>query len=157
MSNDTSVTPLDPVGRRQAEEAQALLAAIVSSSDDAITSKTLDGITLSWNSAAERLYGYTAVEMIGQPMSVLVPPDRAEEFSNVLERIRRGERLDQYVTERIRKDGSRVTISASTSPMWDPSGKLIGAATIARDISDWKDVERDSNARPSIPVHDREE
>lgn len=131
----------DITGRLHADDELAALAAIVRSSDDAITSKTLDGIVTSWNAAAERLYGYSAGEMIGQSIARLVPHDRVDEFSAVLTRLRRGERLDHYVTERIRKDGRRITISVSTSPLWDDAGQLIGAATIARDIGEWRDVE----------------
>ena len=103
--------------------ANALLAAIVESSDDAIASKTLDGIVTSWNRAAERLFGYTAEEMIGQPIAVLAAPGRENEMPTILERIRRGERVDHFDTVRRRKDGTLVEVSLTVSPVRDrPAG-----------------------------------
>jgi PAS domain S-box-containing protein len=91
--------------RKSAEEERSLLAAIVEHSDDAIISKTLDGIILNWNPAAEKIYGYSAEEVIGQPISILVPPGHPDEVSQILDRIKRGERVDHYETVRMRKDG----------------------------------------------------
>jgi PAS domain S-box-containing protein len=126
----------DVTERRRAEEAQARLAAIVASSDDAIIGKTLAGTITSWNPAAERLYGYTAGEVIGQPISLLIPPDRPDELPAILERLRRGARIDHYETERVAKDGRRVHVSLSISPVTGGDGRIIGAATIARDVTE---------------------
>src|SRR5438105_15033250 len=112
------------------------LAAIVDSSDDAIIGKTLDGTIISWNPGAQRIYGYTAEEVVGQPIAILVPRDRPNELPAILERLRRGERISHYRTERIRKDGKRVTISVTISPVRDSAGAVIGASAIARDITE---------------------
>jgi PAS domain S-box-containing protein len=114
------------------------MASIVESSYDAIVSKDLNGIISSWNSGAARLFGYTADEVIGQPVTILIPPDRHDEEPTILERIRRGERIEQYETVRLRKDGSRVDISLTVSPVKDAKGKIIGASKIARDITERK-------------------
>jgi PAS domain S-box-containing protein len=126
----------DITERRQAEAARERLAAIVESSEDAIIGKSLDGTVTSWNAAAERLYGYAAGEMLGRPISVLVPPDRAEELAGILESVRAGRRLAHLETVRVRKDGTRVPVSISISPVADAEGHLVGASTIARDISE---------------------
>lgn len=115
---------------------QAYLAAIVESSQDAIISKDLQGIIRSWNRGAERIFGYTAEEAVGQHISMLVVPDRAEEIPNILQRIARGERLDHYETVRQTKEGRRLAISLTISPIRDASGTIIGASKIARDITD---------------------
>lgn len=115
---------------------RAHLAAIVDSSDDAIFSKDLNGIITSWNAGAERLYGYTAEEAIGRPVSMLAPDDRAEEIPALMERLRRGERIDHYETVRRKKDGRRVNISLSISPIRDGSGAISGFSVVARDISE---------------------
>jgi PAS domain S-box-containing protein len=120
------------------EEARALLASIVESSDDAILSKDMDGIILSWNRGAERLYGYTAEEVVGRPVYLLMPPERAEDFPTIMTRLRRGEKVDHYETERVRKDGQRLHVSLTVSPILDSSGKVIGASAIARDITERK-------------------
>jgi PAS domain S-box-containing protein len=117
-------------------EAQAYLAAIVESSDDAIISKNLDGIIQSVNGAAERLFGYPAAELIGRNVRVLIPPERQSEEDQILERLHRGERIDHFETERITKDGRRVTISLTVSPVLDESGAIIGVSKIARDITE---------------------
>jgi PAS domain S-box-containing protein len=123
------------------ERAMAHLAAIVTSSEDAIVSKNLQGIVTSWNGAAERLFGYTAEEMIGQPVSRLIPPNRHDEEPGILERIRRGESIEHYETIRRRKDGTHIPISLTVSPLIDHHGKIIGASKIARDITEQKRVE----------------
>jgi PAS domain S-box-containing protein len=115
---------------------RGLLAAIVSSSDDAIVSKNLDGIITSWNAAAERLLGYSAEEIIGRHISTIAPPGRAGEMTDIIEKIRRGERVEHFETQRQRKDGSLVDISLTVSPIYDDSGRVIGASKIARDISE---------------------
>jgi PAS domain S-box-containing protein len=122
--------------QRRMREAAAHLAAIVESSDDAIISKTLDGMVVSWNRGAEAIYGYTEQEMIGQPISVLVPPARLAELTDILQRIRRGERVGRFDTLRRRKDSSMVEVSVTISPIKDASGLVIGASAIARDITE---------------------
>jgi PAS domain S-box-containing protein len=124
--------------RKLAEQELRLHAAIVESSDDAIMSKSLDGVILSWNAGAERLYGYTAAEMKGQPISVLVPPDRPDEIPDILERIRRGEQIRHYETVRIRKDGVHLPISLTVSPLHDAAGRVVGSSAIGRDITQRK-------------------
>ena len=124
--------------RKQAEERQAKLAAIVESSDDAIISKDLNGIITTWNTGAERIFGYAAREVIGQSVTILVPPDRVDEARGILERIRRGERIHHFETVRRRKDGTLLDISLTVSPIIDESGNVVGASKVARDISERK-------------------
>jgi PAS domain S-box-containing protein len=112
------------------------LAAIVDSSDDAIIGKTLDGTIISWNRGAERLYGYTAEEVIGEPISLLVPIDLPNEIPAIMQRLRQGERIDHYKTARVRKDGQRLSISVSISPVHAADGTIIGASAIGRDITE---------------------
>ena len=119
-----------------AERATAHLAAIVKSSDDAIISKNLSGIVMSWNRAAERLFGYRADEMIGRPITTLIPPDRHDEERRILEKMSHGEMVENYETTRRRKDGTDVHVSLTISPLFDGQGKVIGASKIARDITD---------------------
>lgn len=126
----------DITQRRQRDEASQRLAAIIASSEDAIISKDLNGRITSWNEAAQRLFGYTAEEIIGQPVTVLIPPDRQNEEPNILGRIRRGERLEHFDTVRRRKDGTLFDISLTVSPIKDESGNVVGASKIARDITD---------------------
>jgi PAS domain S-box-containing protein len=116
-------------------EAQARLAAIIESSDDAIVSKTLEGIITSWNRGAERIFGWSADEVIGKPITVIIPPDRLEEEPKILERIRSGERVDHFETIRQRKDGMLIDVSVTISPVRDGSGRIIGASKIARDVT----------------------
>ena len=120
---------------------QALLAAIVEDSSDAILSKTLDGIVTSWNHAAEMMYGYTRQEMIGRPVTTLVPPDRPDEVKHILSRLKRGERIDHYETVRVSKSGRRFEVALTISPIRDGQGRLVGASTIARDITEQKNAE----------------
>jgi PAS domain S-box-containing protein len=126
------------IGERTLEEQARWLAAIVESSDDAIISKSLDGIITSWNKGAERIFGYLAEEVIGKPISILIPPDRHDEESVILECLRRGERVEPYETVRRRKDESAVDISLTVSPVKNIDGKIIGASKIARDITERK-------------------
>jgi PAS domain S-box-containing protein len=121
----------------------ALLAAIVESSDDAIISKNLNGVIQSWNSAAERIYGYTKAEAVGQPITMLIPEDRLPEETHILEKIRHGERVDHFETIRMHKDGSLVQVSLTVSPIKDASGQIIGASKSARDITERKRIEVD--------------
>ena len=115
--------------------ATTLLALIVDSSDDAIVSKDLNGIVTSWNSGAERLFGYTAEEMVGRPIAILAPQDRPDEMPAILRQVGAGERIDHFETQRRRKDGSIVHVSLTVSPIRDQTGKILGASKIARDIS----------------------
>jgi PAS domain S-box-containing protein len=124
--------------RRRAEESRSLLAAIVASSDDAIISTTLDGMILSWNQGAERTFGYVASEMVGQPVSLLIPRDRPNELTRILEKFKQGEHAQRYETVRVRKDGKYVTVSLVVSPVKDATGSIIGASSIARDITERK-------------------
>ncbi len=126
----------DITERKQAEALSTRLAAIVESSDDAIVSKDLLGIMTSWNQGAQRLFGYTAQEAIGQPTAILIPLDRKDEEPRILERIRRGESTNRYHTVRRRKDGSRVNVSLTVSPIKDAQGQIIGASKIAHDITE---------------------
>ncbi len=123
------------------ERAGLLLAAIVASSDDAIVSKDLNGIITSWNKGAERVFGYTAAEVVGKPVTILIPPDRQEEEPQILRRLKRGERVDHFETIRRRKDGSLLNVSLTISPVKDANGTIIGASKIARDITDSKRAE----------------
>jgi PAS domain S-box-containing protein len=131
----------DITKRKRAEVAQAYLAAIVESSDDAIIGKTLQGIITSWNKGAERLFGYPASEIIGLPISTLIPTDRQEEEVELLQRLGRGERINHFETVRLRKDGTAVDISITISPIKDSCGRIIGAIKIARDIGERKRLE----------------
>ncbi|MBW8869690.1 MAG: PAS domain S-box protein, partial [Acidobacteriales bacterium] len=126
----------------KADEVRQQLAAIVTSSEDAIVSFTVDGIVTSWNRGAEALYGYTETEILGRPISVLVPPDRLEEFGNNLLRLNREERVGSYQTERLDKNGTRLTVLLSVSPLRNEEGKLVGASAIARDVSAQKRTEQ---------------
>jgi PAS domain S-box-containing protein len=147
--------PISPMGATSALGASAEflaqhLAAIVESSDDAIISKDLDGTIQTWNRGAERVFGYSADEVIGKPVTVLMPPERIDEEPGILARIRRGERIDHYETVRRRKDGSLIDISLTVSPMRDAHGRVIGASKIARDITERKkaeDVVRENERR----------
>lgn len=121
--------------RKRAERSTALLAAIVDSSDDAIVSKTLDGIITSWNKSAERMFGYAAAEAIGKHVTLIIPRDRWEEEADIINRLRHGERVDHFQTVRRRKDGSLVDVSLTISPVKDSSGHIIGASKVARDIT----------------------
>jgi len=126
---------------RRAEETSALLAAIVQSSDDAIISKDLNAIITSWNQGAQRIFGYTAEETVGRPVTILMPPERQNEEPALLERIRSGERIEHYETIRQHKDGTLLNISLTISPVFNSRGQIIGASKIARDISDRKRME----------------
>lgn len=122
--------------QRGATELQQRLAAIVESSDDAIISKSLEGIIQSWNRGAQRIFGYTPEEVIGKHISVLAPPDRVDEIPQILARIARGERVENYKTNRRTKDGRVLTVSLTVSPILDASGAIVGASKIARDITE---------------------
>jgi len=136
---------VDITDRKLAETFAQRIASIVESSDDAIISKDLSGTILSWNDGAGRLFGYTAEEMIGKPVTILIPPQRLEEEPGIISRIARGEQVHHYETIRRRKDGSLVNISLTVSPVKDANGKIIGASKIARDITNRKRAEEQKN------------
>jgi PAS domain S-box-containing protein len=122
-------------------DASARLAAIVESSDDAIIGKNLDGIISSWNKSAERLFGYTAAEAIGQHITLIIPPERLDEESMIIEQLRRGQRVDHFETIRMRKDGTPLNISLTISPIRDSTGRVVGASKVARDITERRRTE----------------
>jgi PAS domain S-box-containing protein len=126
---------------KRADLVQAFLASIVQSSNDAIIGKTSDGIIVSWNDGAEMLFGYRAEEIIGKPISTLIPPDRQEESVELLARLKRGERIEHFETVRIKKDGMPLDVSLSISPIKDGSGRIIGSSKVARDIRKRKRAE----------------
>ena len=126
--------------QKRRDQALAHHGALIESSDDAIITKSLDGTILSWSPGAERLYGYRAEEVVGHPLSIIVPADRPGEVEAILQRITRGEHVAQHETVQVRKDGTRLDISMSVSPIKDTRGKLIAASAIARDITEWKHV-----------------
>lgn len=133
---------LDITDRKGAESTKSLLAAIVDSSDDAIISKSLDGVITSWNKSAERLFGYTAEEAIGQHITLIVPADRLHEEVTIIERLRRGEPINHFETLRRRKDGTLLDVSLTISPVKDSTGRVIGASNMARDITERKQSEQ---------------
>jgi PAS domain S-box-containing protein len=132
-----------PALRQKADKAIGLLASIVDSSSDAIVSKTLAGVITSWNTGAERLFGYTANEAIGQHISMVIPLDRRDEETSILMRLSQGDRIEHFDTIRLRKDGTAIEVSLSISPVRDAAGTIIGASKIARDIGGRKQVERE--------------
>jgi PAS domain S-box-containing protein len=128
----------DITERKRSEEAALRLAAIIESSEDAIVSKDLDGIITSWNGGAERIFGYLSEEIIGKPITILIPPDYQKEEEALIERIRRGQRVEHYETVRQRKHGGLIDISLTLSPVRNAQGKVIGVSKIARDITEHK-------------------
>jgi PAS domain S-box-containing protein len=145
-----SVLYEDVSEERRAREERARLAAIVETSEDAIFSKALDGTILTWNRGAERLYGYTAGEVVGRSVSILAPPDRVDELFEILRRLAAGERLASFETVRVTKDGTPMDVLLAISPLHDADGRVVGASTIARDVTERKRTEaalRTSEAR----------
>lgn len=140
--------------RKQTELALSQLAAIIESSEDAIVSKTLDGAIVSWNASAERLYGYTSVEAIGQPIGIIVPPDRLDEEDQILQKIQQGERIRYHETVRQRKNGTLVDVALTVSPVKDTRGQIVGISTIARDITDRLQIDRMKSEFISIVSHE---
>jgi PAS domain S-box-containing protein len=133
---------VDVTDRKIAEEKSALLAAIVQSSDDAIVSKTLGSLVTSWNHAAEKMFGYSAAEMIGESITKIIPGERLSEEDLILSKIRQGERIEHFITQRQTKDKKLIDISLTVSPVKNKYGDIIGASKIARDISTHKHIER---------------
>ncbi|MFZ3169644.1 MAG: PAS domain S-box protein, partial [Candidatus Methanoperedens sp.] len=131
----------DITEHKKAEETNSLLASIIESSDDAIIGKTLDGTILSWNSGAQKIYGYTPDEVKGRSISILIPPEKIDEVPQILERVRLGQRIEHYETVRMRKDGKQIDVSLTISPIKDSTGKIIGVSTIARDITEHRQAE----------------
>jgi PAS domain S-box-containing protein len=133
---------VDVGDRKEAEATAARLAAIVTSSDDAIISKTLEGIITSWNAGATRIFGYEADEIIGQHITRLIPTELRDEENVIISKLRAGERIDHYETVRVAKDGRRLDISLTVSPMRNETGKVIGASKVARDVTEKKQAEK---------------
>ncbi|HEX4611286.1 MAG TPA: PAS domain S-box protein, partial [Urbifossiella sp.] len=144
----------DVTEARRAADARLRLAAIVESSDDAIVGKDLDGRITSWNRGAERLYGYAAGEIIGRSLSALVPPDHPDELPAIMARVRRGEHIQHFETQRVRKDGSRVDVSLTVSPIRDAGGRVVGASKIARDITARKADDRRKTEFLALLAHE---
>lgn len=140
------ILSLDITERKRVETTRDQLARIVDASEDSILSKTLNGIITSWNHGSEQLYGYSAEEIVGKSILLIIPSDRPNELPDILTRIRHGEHVKHYETIRVRKDGTKVDISITVSPMFDNTGTIIGASTIARDITDRKKAERKLSA-----------
>ncbi|MHB8900619.1 MAG: PAS domain S-box protein, partial [Thermoguttaceae bacterium] len=138
---------LEIAERIQSDEATSKLAAIVECSQDAVVGKTLEGIITSWNRAAERIYGYASDEIVGRSIAVLSPPDRGEEIRAILEKVRHGQHVEHYETVRLRKDGRPIDVALTVSPIKDPSGRVIGAATIARDMTQRRQLEEELRRR----------
>jgi PAS domain S-box-containing protein len=139
------------------QELEGRFQAIIDSSDDGIVSKDLNGVVRSWNPGAERVFGYTAAEMIGRPIEVLFPPDRKDEEPRILERLRRGERVDHFETVRVRKDGTLIDVSVTISPVRGPTGEVIGASKIARDVTAYKRLLRQREELLESERHARHE
>lgn len=150
----------NPAQLEVANQALSQLAALVECSGDAIIGKSLAGIITSWNAGAEKLFGYMAEEAVGQSIAILIPPDYADELTQILEQIKRGEAIERYKTVRVRKDGQRIDIAATISPVKDATGRVIGAAKIARNISDLQQIEaslKQSEARYRAIIEDQTE
>jgi PAS domain S-box-containing protein len=150
--------PDDDAGRHVEVPAvtQARLAAIIEFSDDAIVSKDLNGIVTSWNRGAELIFGWSAAEIIGRPITMIIPPERKDEEPEILRRLRAGERVDHFETERVTKDGRRIDVSVTISPIRDADGRIVGASKIARDITLQKQFEHDLRVARDIAERARE-
>lgn len=144
----------DITDHKEAEVIRRRLAAIVESSDDAIVSKTLDGIITSWNAAAERLFGYSAEEAVGKHITLIIPVELYKEEEEIIRKLRQGIRIEHFETVRLRKDGRLIDVSLSISPVKDDTGKIVGAAKIARDIRERKELERRKDEFISIASHE---
>jgi PAS domain S-box-containing protein len=144
---------VDITERRRAEEVTAHLASIIESSDDAIISRNLDGVIQTWNRGAERIFGYTPAETIGKPVTMLIPPGRADEDLRILESLKRGETVTHYETIRRRKDGTEIDISLTVSPVRNPAGEIIGASKISRDITERRHAEESAQHALRVREH----
>src|SRR5262249_55035386 len=142
---------------RRGEEARARLASLVESSHDGIIATTLDGVIVHWNAAAERIFGYSAIEMVGQSYFILIPPEAKAQFERVIEQIRQGQGVRSLETVRLRKDGARVPVSVTISPIVDAAGRILGASAIARDISEEKAAEEALRSSRETERHRRAE
>jgi PAS domain S-box-containing protein len=140
----------DVTRRKEGEAARAHLAAVINSSDDAIVSKTLEGIIRTWNAGAERIFGWKPEEVVGKSITIIIPPDRQDEEPQILSRLRRGERVDHFETIRQTKDGRLIDVSVTISPVRDPTGRIIGASKVARDITRQKQSQRELQAAKEI-------
>jgi len=140
----------DITERKQAELVQARFAAIVESSDDAVISKDFNGIITTWNGAAQRIFGFTPEEVIGQHITIIIPPELHDEETQILRRLRAGERIEHFETIRVRKDGQRLNISLTVSPLRDSHGRIIGASKIARDVTDRKHIESELREKEDV-------
>jgi PAS domain S-box-containing protein len=144
----------DVTGRKRAQDQLGLMAAIVESSEDAIIGKDLDGVIISWNPSAERMYGYKAEELVGKSVGIIFPPDRKDELAEIMSKIKRGERIVYYDTMRMRKDGTYLRISLAVSPTRDRDGKITGASAVARDITERYELDRRKNEFLSLASHE---
>jgi PAS domain S-box-containing protein len=151
LQNENRKLELDIAEHTRAHEVRERLAAVVESSEDAIIGKNLDGTITAWNSGAVKMFGYSSEEAVGKPMSMFMPPERANEESGILGRISRGERVEHFETTRIRKDGQKIDVSVTISPIRDSSGKIVGASKIARNIAERKRAE-EALARQSVEL-----
>jgi PAS domain S-box-containing protein len=140
----------DEQEQQRMDDARFWLAAIADSSDDAIVGKNLDGVVTSWNKAAEAMFGFAAQEIVGQPITLIVPPDRFDEEASILSRVAQGERIDHFETVRQRKDGSEIPVSLTVLPIRDDQGRIIGASKTARDLTETQRVQRDSERREAL-------
>jgi PAS domain S-box-containing protein len=147
MANKAKLAVMGTAGETEGLSTQAFLAAIVETSDDAIYGKTLEGVVLSWNYGAERMYGYAAAEIVGRPVKILVAPNRPDEVPQILEKIKRGERVDHFETVRVKKNGEALDVSLTVSPIKDVSGRIVGASTVARDITEQKKLREELTRR----------
>jgi len=148
------ILALDITDIKKGQEKSAMLAAIVDSSNDAIVSKTLDSIVTSWNQSAERLFGFKADEIVGQSIMKIIPPERQNEETDIISRIKLGEQVEHFETQRLNKNGKLVDLSITVSPVKDENGNIVGASKIARDITDKKLEERRKNDFIAIVSHE---
>jgi PAS domain S-box-containing protein len=153
MANLSKVNVVTTVRDLKGFDLPTFLAEIVESSDDAIWGETLDGKILSWNRGAERIFGYSAAEMVGQPVSLLAPAATTDQMPEIFARVKRGERVEHFETVRVKKSGEAIDIALNVSPVRDASGTIIGTSTIARDITEQKQL-RDALARRAQEILD---
>lgn len=147
MANKAKLAVMGTAGETEGLSTQAFLAAIVETSDDAIYGKTLEGVILSWNHGAERMYGYAAAEIVGRPVNILAAPTSPDEVPQILEKLKRGERVDHFETVRVKKNGESFDVSLTVSPIKDVSGRIVGASTVARDITEQKRLREELTRR----------